>query len=73
MTKSISKAQQFLEELEDVHLRANYRHGVRCLSCGRKLDHIQKLPAVRTCPNSDCGSKYHLSRGERSLILRKVE
>jgi DNA-directed RNA polymerase subunit RPC12/RpoP len=62
------------EPLEDEvhHLRANYRHGVRCLSCGRKLDHIQKLPAVRTCPNSECRSTYHLSRGEKSLILRKV-
>jgi hypothetical protein len=74
-----SKAQQFLEHLrylseglvgdsDHLHLRADHRKGVRCLNCGRLLPHVHTLPAVRTCPNEECRTKYHLTRSERRGI-----
>jgi DNA-directed RNA polymerase subunit RPC12/RpoP len=76
----MSKVQRLLEHLdttkevvpEEIHLRANHRSGLRCLSCGRKLLHIHSLPAVRTCPNDECGSKFQLSKKERGVAIRKL-
>lgn len=76
----MSKAQTFLESFNDfttsddeIRLRANHKAGIRCLSCGRMLNKVHSLPAVRTCPNGDCGAKYQFSKGQRGSVgVRKV-
>ena len=71
-----TRAQQLLEALDadsmTLHLRANHHHGVRCLECGRMLGRVHKLPSIRTCPNGECGTKYHISRSQRGLGVRRL-
>ena len=54
-------------------LRANVRHGLRCLECGRKLSRIDSLPTSRRCPNGDCKTKYNITRGPTGVVLTKVK
>ena len=75
-----NRIQKLLEQLDkddsnssdEIRLRANHRSGIRCLECGRMLLHVHSLPAVRTCPNAECGSTFHLSRKDRGLGVRRV-
>lgn len=72
----MTRASRLLEQLapdETHHLHANHRSGIRCFDCGRLLSHVHALPAVRTCPNAECKSRYHISRSfHHGVGVRKV-
>ncbi len=71
----MTRSTYIIESIENAtfHLRANHKFGLRCHDCGRMLSHVQSLPAVRTCPNDDCGAKYHLSRSNKNGVgVRKL-
>jgi hypothetical protein len=75
----MSKAQEFLESFNDftksddvIRLRSNHRAGLRCLDCGRMLAKIHSFPAIRSCPNGECGTKYHFTRSGHNIGVRKL-
>jgi len=63
----IESFNNFSKSDDEIVMRMNYKHSTRCPHCGRCLSRIHKLPATRTCPNSDCGSRYEISKSGRGL------